>query len=144
MDFTKYIVTLSEEELEDMKDLVDDNSDHIWDTPRHPSAGYPDHQIIPATYRLAFLLKESGAHVTLSPQTFKVAQELTNAISLAVTDILDDVCAENPPEDLQYRMPEMDCLLSLSLRDLLGPNLEREFEILWVPRQHCSVEDHNT
>ena len=31
MDYTKYIVTLSEEELEDMKDLVDDNSEHIWD-----------------------------------------------------------------------------------------------------------------
>ena len=127
MDFTKYIVTLSEEELEEMKDLVDDNSEHIWDTLRIPSAAYPDLQIIPATYHLAFLLKESGAHVTLAPQTFKVAQELTNALSLAVTDILDDVCAENPPEDLQHRMPEMDCLLNLSIRDLLGPTLEREF-----------------
>ena len=57
MDFTQYIVTLSEEELEDMKDLVDDNSEHIWDTIRHPSAAYPDHQMIPTTHRLAFLLK---------------------------------------------------------------------------------------
>ena len=58
MDFTKYIVTLSEEELEDMKDLVDDNSEHIWDAIRPPSAAYPDHQMIPTTHRLAFLLEE--------------------------------------------------------------------------------------
>ena len=57
MDYTKYIVTLSEEELEDMKDLVDDNSEHIWDAIRPPSAAYPDNLMIPTTHRLVFLLE---------------------------------------------------------------------------------------